>query len=142
MGNRCYICENVRIFGADNISLGDDVYLNDGVILQASAKAPIMIGERVILSYGVMVLTRGMELSVFPAEWRHASAPVVIEDGAWIGAGAVVLPGITVGQGAVVAAGAVVTQNVAPRTMVAGVPARFVKTFTDEKGANGAGKSI
>jgi acetyltransferase-like isoleucine patch superfamily enzyme len=46
----------------------------------------------------------------------------------WIGAGAVVLPGVTIGRGAVVAAGAVVTAPVEPYTVVAGVPARPIKT--------------
>jgi acetyltransferase-like isoleucine patch superfamily enzyme len=51
---------------------------------------------------------------------------VAIEDHVWIGARAIVLPGITLGRGAVVAAGSVVTKNVAPMTIVAGVPAKPV----------------
>ena len=46
----------------------------------------------------------------------------------WQGANVTVLPGVTIGEGAFVAAGAVVTKDVAPGTVVAGVPARFVKT--------------
>ena len=52
--------------------------------------------------------------------------PVVIEDGTWVGAGALVLPGVVIGQGSVVSAGAVVTENVAPNTLVAGNPAKSV----------------
>jgi acetyltransferase-like isoleucine patch superfamily enzyme len=55
-------------------------------------------------------------------------APIRIGRGAWIAAGATVLQGVVVGDDAVVAAGAVVTKDVAPRTLVAGVPARFVRT--------------
>lgn len=55
------------------------------------------------------------------------SAPVIIEDGAWLGTRTMVLKGVRVGQGAVVASGAVVTKDVAPYTMVGGVPARFIK---------------
>lgn len=54
-------------------------------------------------------------------------APVHIGAHAWLGAGAIVLPGVTVGEGAIVAAGAVVTKDVAPRTVVGGVPARLIK---------------
>lgn len=53
--------------------------------------------------------------------------PIHIEENVWIGAGAIILPGVRIGAGAIVAAGAVVTKNVAPRTVVAGVPARKIK---------------
>jgi acetyltransferase-like isoleucine patch superfamily enzyme len=47
----------------------------------------------------------------------------VIEDGVWVGSRAMILKGVRVGEGAIVAAGAVVVRDVAPGTMVAGVPA-------------------
>ncbi|MBO9616883.1 MAG: sugar O-acetyltransferase [Dyadobacter sp.] len=53
--------------------------------------------------------------------------PVHIKRNAWIGAGATILPGVTVGENAVVAAGAVVSRDVAPNTVVAGIPAKVVK---------------
>jgi maltose O-acetyltransferase len=54
------------------------------------------------------------------------AGPVTIEDHVWIGSRAMILPGVTVGRGAVVAAGSVVTKDVAPMTVVAGVPAKPV----------------
>jgi acetyltransferase-like isoleucine patch superfamily enzyme len=54
-------------------------------------------------------------------------APTVIGRNVWVGVNATILPGISIGEGAIVAAGAVVTQNVPPRTLVAGVPAKVVK---------------
>ena len=56
-------------------------------------------------------------------------APIRIGRGVWIAAGATVLQGVTVGDDAVVAAGAVVTKDVPPRTLVAGVPARFIRAL-------------
>ena len=52
---------------------------------------------------------------------------IVIEDGAWIGAGATVLDGVRVGRGAVVGANAVVSRDVPQHTVVVGIPARVVK---------------
>lgn len=56
---------------------------------------------------------------------------VVIEDWVYVGAYSQIMPGITIGEGALVAAGSVVTKSVAPHTVVAGNPARFICT-TDE----------
>lgn len=56
-------------------------------------------------------------------------APIRIERGVWIAAGATVLQGVTVGHNAVVAAGAVVTKDVPPRTLVAGVPATAIRAL-------------
>ncbi|MEZ0607620.1 DapH/DapD/GlmU-related protein [Fibrella sp. WM1] len=55
--------------------------------------------------------------------------PIVIKRNAWIGAGATILPGVTIGENAVVAAGAVVSRDVPPNTVVAGIPAKVVKTL-------------
>lgn len=55
--------------------------------------------------------------------------PILIKRNAWIGAGATILPGVTVGENAVVAAGAVVSRDVPPNTVVAGIPAKVVKTL-------------
>jgi acetyltransferase-like isoleucine patch superfamily enzyme len=55
---------------------------------------------------------------------------IVIEDDVWLGSAAVVTDGVRVGRGAVVAAGAVVTRDVAPHTVVGGVPARVLREIT------------
>jgi acetyltransferase-like isoleucine patch superfamily enzyme len=52
---------------------------------------------------------------------------VIIGHDVWIGHGVIVLPGVTVGDGAVLAAGAVATKDVAPYTIVGGVPARLIR---------------
>ena len=54
-------------------------------------------------------------------------APIHIGKNVWIGANATVLAGVTIGDGAIVAAGAVVTKDVAPNTVVGGVPAKVIK---------------
>lgn len=60
-----------------------------------------------------------------------SAAPVVIEDNVLIGANAVILEGVRVGKGAVVAAGSIVIENVPAGSVVAGVPAKIIKTVED-----------
>ena len=59
--------------------------------------------------------------------------PVLIKKGAWIGAGATVLPGVSVGKYAIVGAGAVVTKDVPDYAVVLGAPAKVVKMLDPEK---------
>ncbi len=58
--------------------------------------------------------------------------PVVICDRAWIGFNSIILKGVVVGEGAVVGAGSVVSNDVAPYTVVAGNPAKFIKSCVDQ----------
>lgn len=71
----------------------------------------------------------GSELPFSVVNYAH---PITVDDYAWIGAGAIILPGVTIGRGAVVAAGSVVTKDVAPRMIVAGNPAREIRSVDDE----------
>ncbi|MBL8582858.1 MAG: acetyltransferase [Rhizobiaceae bacterium] len=59
-------------------------------------------------------------------DWRRGNG-VRIGNDTWLGHGVTVLPGVTIGDGAVVGAGAVVTKDVAPYTIVAGVPAKPIR---------------
>ncbi len=65
-------------------------------------------------------------------DWRRNSS-VVIGNDVWIGHCAIIMPGVTIGNGAVIGAGAVVTKDVAPYSIVAGIPAKVIKMrFTDD----------
>lgn len=84
----------------------------------------ITIGDRVAIGPGVIILTSTHELG--PREHRAGpvvKTPVVIQDGALLGARSIILPGVTVGAGAVVNPGSVVNKDVAPNTRVGGAPA-------------------
>src|SRR5206468_5615407 len=60
--------------------------------------------------------------------------PIIIGDNVWVGSDAIIFPGVTIGEGAVVAAGAVVMSDVPAYTLVAGNPARQIRTFTEKPG--------
>lgn len=54
---------------------------------------------------------------------------VIIKNNAWIGTGAIIMPNITVGEFSIIGAGSVVTKDVPPYTVVAGVPAKVIRTL-------------
>ncbi len=130
MGKGCMISDGVLVTQPHNVSLGDRVAINEGVLLQSCESAGITIGDSVVLSFGAMLLTGGLELSSNgPNYHRHSAMPIAIQHSAWIGARAIILPGVTVGHGAVVATGSVVTGDVEPHTVVAGAPARVIRVL-------------
>jgi acetyltransferase-like isoleucine patch superfamily enzyme len=104
--------------------IGDDVFVNQGC--NVWAERSVRIGSHVRFGDGVTVYDTDFH-PVRPGATRVA--PVVIEDNVWVGRAAIVLPGVTVGRHSVVAAGAVVVDDVPPRSVVAGNPARVVGTF-------------
>ena len=86
---------------------------------------PLQIGNNVSIAGEVRIYT--MEHDIDSPDFKEIGAPVVIEDYVVIGSRVTILPGVTIGKGAVVASGAVVTHDVAPYTVVGGVPAEFIK---------------
>lgn len=107
-----------------SISIGDGTYLNRNTEIVAAGSVTIgrdcKIGRDVLIMDTDQHALPGAELVV---------APVVIEDRAWIGARAIVLKGVRIGHDSVVGAGSVVTRDVPARTLVAGQPARVVRSF-------------
>jgi maltose O-acetyltransferase len=110
-----------------NLELGDGTFVNFNCVILDCAH--VVIGARVQFAPAVQIYT-----ATHPVDPDERAAgleyalPITIENDAWLGGGAIVLPGVTVGAGAVVAAGAVVTRDVPSRTVVAGNPARVVRS--------------
>jgi len=106
--------------------IGKNVFINhDCSFLDIGG---ITIEDEVLIGPKVSIITEDHPLN--PAERKALTVkPVVIKRNAWIGAGAIILSGITVGENAVVAAGAVVNKDVSANTVVAGVPAKVIRTI-------------
>jgi maltose O-acetyltransferase len=134
IGDSVTILGIVRVFGSGrhhpDVTIGEWSFINVGCTLELSDR--IVIGRDVALGPDVMILTGTHQVGSSVARaGPFQTAPVTVGDGAWIGARCVLLPGVNVGAGAVVAAGAIVRTDVAPNTLVAGVPAVVVKTLTN-----------
>ena len=110
------------------ISLGDKVTINRDCALYASYMVrgvEIKIGNNVALSPHVRIFTATHDYASLDLD--DTAASVIIEDYAWIGGGAILLPGVTIGEGAVVGAGSVVSKSVPPYSVAVGNPARVIK---------------
>jgi acetyltransferase-like isoleucine patch superfamily enzyme len=115
------------------ISLGRRVVIRPGCMLFANPTGTITIEDDVMLGSGVHIYVgnhRFDDPTIPIIEQGHtASAAVLLQRGCWVGANVVVLPGVTIGANAVVGAGSVVTRSIEPRVLVAGNPARFVRSL-------------
>lgn len=118
------IYSRCRFYDPWNIRVGHHTIINDGVFLDG--RNGILIGNNVSISRESSIYT--LEHDITSPTFEAKGGTVTVGDWVFIGTRAVILPGVTLGEGAVVAAGAVVTKDVAPWTMVGGVPARFIRT--------------
>ena len=112
-----------------NIHIGKNVFLNMGCKFQD--QGGIYIDDGALIGHNVVLATLNHAMS---PEDRGTMIPKPIHIGknVWIGANATVLPGVTIGDSAIVAAGAVVTRDVPENAIVGGVPAKVMRTISEE----------
>jgi acetyltransferase-like isoleucine patch superfamily enzyme len=157
LGERVVFEPGALVFHPESIEVGDDVYVGHQAILKGyylnrmivgsgtwigqqaflHSAGGLTIGRNVGIGPGVRIITSSHAEEARGTPILHSRitlAPVVIEDDADLGVGAIVLPGVTVGRGAQVGAGAVVAEDVAPYAVVAGVPARFLRWRPEDGG--------
>lgn len=120
IGDHCFIESGATIGHYVTIKNGNMIW--DGVVL----KDGVFVGPRVCFTNDLYPRSpRLPEAALRYHEKRQWLVPTVVEEGASLGAGSVVIAGVTIGQYALVAAGAVVTQDVPPYGLVRGNPARL-----------------
>lgn len=137
------ICRGILLCddGRGSIEIGELVYIGDDVII--STRDRIRIGARTLIGHGVQIFDN--DSHPLDSRDRHAdylnllegrprthiipSAPVEIGEDCWIGANSIVLKGVKIGSRSVVAAGSVVTADVGDDCVVAGNPARIVRSL-------------
>jgi acetyltransferase-like isoleucine patch superfamily enzyme len=150
LGDGAVVEDGVRIFHPENVRLGAAAYVGHAAMINGYHEGHVTIGDgtwigqfsllhgaagldigrAVAIAPRVTVLTSGHDMSqvdIPPLHGELAFEPVRIEDGAYIGTGATVLPGVTIGERAVVGAGSVVTEDVPRLTIVVGCPAKATK---------------
>jgi acetyltransferase-like isoleucine patch superfamily enzyme len=116
------------------VRIGAGTYVNRFTVFDAHQQ--LHIGERVMIGPHCYFTDadHGTRAGASVQSQPMRIAPLVVEDGAWIGAHAVLLAGVRIGRGAVVGAGAVVTHDVPAGAIVTGVPARVQRYRTADEG--------
>ncbi len=145
LGAHVYCRGDIFIFEEGKIEIGDWCYIGDGARIWAADS--IKIGSRVLISHSVNIFDSDthpiddckarheqfVDIATVGRHWHEkiARAPVEIGDDVLICAHAIILKGVTIGDGAVVGAGAVVTRDVPPFTLVAGNPAKVIRSLNN-----------
>ncbi|MHA2231945.1 MAG: acyltransferase, partial [Candidatus Hodarchaeales archaeon] len=109
--------------------MGNRVSLNNAILNVSSGH--ITIGNHVFFGHDVMLVTGTHDYRKVGAErmeaWIKSGRDIIIEDGVFIGSGAIILGNVRIGRNAVVGAGSIVNKDVEPNTLVAGVPAKYIR---------------
>ena len=130
-GPNLKIWGKIAIKNPKNLTFGKNVAINDGVYI--NAYAPILIGDNVAISAGVIIVSTGLDKYIFPTKMEHIAKEIIINSNVQIGAGAIILPGVTIGPNVIVGAGAVVTKNIAGNIIVGGIPAKVISRISSGK---------
>lgn len=120
------IQQPVSFHGVEYISIGDDTSIASFVHMWGHGG--ITIGKRVMIASNSSITTITHDYNDPQMHKTVIKKPIVIEDDVWIGANSVIMPGVVLGKGCVVGAGSVVTKDVEAMSIVAGVPARYIKS--------------
>lgn len=124
------IHSRTSIRNAKNVYLGENVRITMDCCIWAGENSKIVFGDNVLVGPGVkMICTfHGTKRNGTPMVYQdRLEADIIIGNDVWIGSNAVILKGVTIGEGAIVGAGAVVTKDIAPFSVVGGIPAKVIK---------------
>lgn len=123
--------KNVNSYGrftvvnADNLKIGDNVTINEGVHINCRDK--VVIGNNVRLSTNVQIHTGKLIYDKVPRV--HTQEAIIIKDNVWIASSSIILSGVEVGENSIIAAASVVTKHIPDNSFVAGIPAKIIKNI-------------
>lgn len=123
IGKRICIKNNVIIKSPWNLEIGDDCWIGEEVWIDNLDK--VKICDNVCISQGALLLTGNHDYK--STSFSYKNAPIIIEDGAWIGAKSIVCPGITMKSHAVLTVGSIATRDLDAYGIYQGNPAKKIR---------------
>lgn len=141
IGSGLTIFGHPKFINPDKISIGNNVNINDGVLINAT-ESEISIGNMVTLSANSMILAASYDVQRFiysaTQKRKHIYSKIEIKDNVWIGAGAIILPNVSIADHVVIGAGSVVTHSINESyVVVAGNPAKIIKRISKDENSEG-----
>jgi acetyltransferase-like isoleucine patch superfamily enzyme len=129
IGSNVRVVSSARFHLTGSLVIGDNTYIGEEVLF-VGGDAEIKIGSNVSIGPRVTIVTGTHELFTVngQAAGKGFSAPIIIENGVWIGASATIIAGSKLRESCMVAAGALVNREVSAYQVVGGIPARVIKT--------------
>jgi acetyltransferase-like isoleucine patch superfamily enzyme len=118
-----FIGVNAFLHRIRGVSVGKEVKIAHDVLIDSGAPQDIILGDYVTIS------PRAVICAHTDTGLSETGTHVTIQEGSWIGAGALILPGVTIGKYCVIGAGAVVNQDIPDFTLALGVPAQPVRSL-------------
>ena len=128
LGEGTVISNQLTVVAPQNVKMGKYSYVMNGVLLMASGG--IVVEDYVLIAAHAKLISNDHDPYFRPI---ITCQPIIIKEGAWIGAGAAIMKGVTVGKYAIVGANSVVTKDVPDYAVVVGVPAKVIKYLDPEK---------
>ena len=128
IGEGSTVSNQLTVVAPQNVKIGKSVYIMNGVLLMASGG--IIIEDYALIAAHAKIISNDHDPYYRPI---ITCQPVIIKEGAWIGAGAAIMKGVTIGKYAIVGANSVVTKDVPDYAIVVGVPAKVIKYLDPTK---------
>jgi maltose O-acetyltransferase len=127
------LCSSVRIATSGFLTIGAGTFIGHEVLI-AGGNSSITIGDSCDIAPRVTIVSGGHEIAAIGprAAGPGNSKPITIEDGAWIGAGSIILGGARIGQCSVIGAGSVVVGDIPPYSVAIGSPCRVTRPISAE----------
>lgn len=121
IGDNCKLGDNVHIAAMEKIIIGKNCLMASKIFISDSSHGDYSNGNITDSPY------------VAPNDREFSTAPIYIGDNVWIGENVCILKGVTIGDGVIIGANSVVTKSVPANTIAAGMPAKAIKTFSEER---------
>ena len=116
--------------GGPDMTIGRNVFVNQNCTFYDLGG--LEIGDDVMIGPNVSLITSGHPIAPSQRRAEVTAAPIKIERNVWIAANVTVIGGVTIGENSVVAAGSVVTKDVPANSLVAGNPAKVIRSIGEE----------
>ena len=128
IGENSIIYNQLTVVRQKNVTIGKNVTVMNGVLMMSAGG--ITIEDNVMIAANVQLISNNHD----PYDrYVITCKPILIKEGAWIGAGATILPGVTIGKYAIIGANSIVNKNIPDYGVAVGSPAKVIKYLEKEK---------